>query len=521
MSFRSELIDIEYKNEGYNTEQRKAIITEAIASGELKVGSDVSLFVDPYGPRGTNTVTVVGPDKKQIGNLTDAAARKYFEAVKNEEVLNTTIIRIDKNFANDYSIEISAVTDPGWTAASDDVMHYQYYGETEWDYEIEADGSARIIKYHGPKAYIIIVPTSLKGHPVRYFGLKKAENDEGNGVFAGYHMIGPHIVFPDEIIEFGESALDGCWASSFNTPSKLKKIGALAFCEMRGIDEFVIPSTVEELGEAAFYGSDFKKIQILAHIDTLPDSLFRNCRDLETVELRVPIKKIGARVFLQSGISRFAIPKSVTEIGFAAFAICDNLTYLVIPASVQEIGDRAFEKSEQVKISVYENSFAERWAQENGVQHTIYCSDGSVKQGKAGNIPGLITPAGPRWNGIYRGSLGLRQIIYLRFWDNNECISYIEDVMDFKEYEKVLEHLEQPQPMYSNHFTITGENITVRLEYEDGYVNLFGTVGFGGNSMELQFYTEQGPSDPISLSFEKVDLDYGKQIGFYRPEAHL
>ena len=520
MRLTAKLIETDVRNQGYNTQLRSEIIARSISSKELTVGSNISIFIDQYGPRGKSTVTIVGPNNKQIGNLPDDAAKRVLKAMEDEECLKATVSNINKPFLGKYSLEVTIETDSEWISMGNDDHYYQHYGTEDWQYVIEADGFARILKYNGPKAFILIVPDEFQGHKVKYIGIKEATDDEDNGVFIGYHIGLCHMILPDTITEFGEAAFEKCWLSTLNIPKQLKKISSFAFAELNGIDEITIPSTVEDIDFGAFFDSGFKRIQIQAHIDTLKDSLFRLCRDLETVELRVPIKTIGPRVFLQSGISKFTIPKTVTEIGFAAFAVCKNLEKLIIPASVKEIGERAFESSEQVQISVFTGSYAERWARENGIMHNVFNSDGSVRQGKAENVPGMITPNGPRWNGYYIGHMG-RSMLYLRFWGDDQCRAYVYDMLDYSENDDILDHLALTAPIYSDHFHVAGKQISIILEYQDGTVNMEGTIGFGGNSMDLKIRSSEGFSDSISLSFEQVDLLEGKQSGYYWPNATL
>ena len=66
---------------------------------------------------------------------------------------------------------------------------------------------------------------------------------------------------------------------------------------------------------------------------------------------------------------------------------------------------------------------------------------------------------------------------------------------------------------------VVGDNIMIELDGQDGTIRLNGKIGYGANTLTLRL---QGSyDDPISLSFQKIDLKYGKERRFYWPEAEL
>ncbi len=221
---------------------------------------------------------------------------------------------------------------------------------------------------------------------------------------------------------------------------------------------------------------------------------------------------------MQTGLTSITIPRTVESIGFAAFAAIDDLQSVMIPDSVREIGERAFEGSNNATISVKHGSYAEKWAQENGVRHDVFMSDGSKRRGETSSIPGMLTPKGPRWNGIYRGQVNMRQFICLRFWGSSECRAFVGDILEDYNVD-IIEQLELTPPMYSDRFTVNGDRISIELYIDDGSIQLNGTIGYGGNSISLRIAGDY--SNQIELSFQQVDLQYGKDRGFYWPEARL
>ena len=69
--------------------------------------------------------------------------------------------------------------------------------------------------------------------------------------------------------------------------------------------------------------------------------------------------------------TKVVIPDSVTEIRACAFKGCKSLKEITIPDSVIDIGERAFEGCEDLVIKAPENSFAQKYAEENGMKFKV------------------------------------------------------------------------------------------------------------------------------------------------------
>ncbi|MBQ9372483.1 MAG: leucine-rich repeat protein, partial [Thermoguttaceae bacterium] len=57
-------------------------------------------------------------------------------------------------------------------------------------------------------------------------------------------------------------------------------------------------------------------------------------------------------------------------LGAEAFTECSSLESLTLPKSLVQIGYDAFSDS-PIKLVVYKDSYAEKWAKENGVNYEI------------------------------------------------------------------------------------------------------------------------------------------------------
>ena len=81
------------------------------------------------------------------------------------------------------------------------------------------------------------------------------------------------------------------------------------------------------------------------------------------------VKKIGEWAFsFCESLEKITIPDSVTEIGNGAFYECKSLKEITIPDSVTKIGDDAFDGCEDLVIKAPENSYAQKYAEENDIK---------------------------------------------------------------------------------------------------------------------------------------------------------
>lgn len=137
---------------------------------------------------------------------------------------------------------------------------------------------------------------------------------------------------------------------NFESGSKLKTIGASAFCDASGLTGVLeIPSGVEEIGERAFAnctgltGIDFESNSSLLSIK---DGAFQSCTSL-TGKLVIPssVLEIGSRAFGGTP-SKYFSPYSGAPFHFDRESYhCDKVTNLIIhnDSNLKIIGDYAFE----------------------------------------------------------------------------------------------------------------------------------------------------------------------------------
>ena len=143
----------------------------------------------------------------------------------------------------------------------------------------------------------------------------------------------------------------------FTYAVNLQRIGLYAFSGCENLAFVDVPASVSSVGFSAFRDcTSLYRASFLGNGTKVPDETFLNCSSLEIVELS----------------------PDLTEIGDFAFANCTALEYLELPASVTAIGNNAFLNDENLTLGVYYGSFAQTYAEENGIPYVII---GGVKLG--------------------------------------------------------------------------------------------------------------------------------------------
>ena len=229
------------------------------------------------------------------------------------------------------------------------------------------------------------------------------------------------IVIAENLEDIGDYAFSGCrFYDNFSfelliSGQGMSRIGKYAFASPvtkagdRNSIKLVLPASINDIGSHAFYMTYPVRIQENTTIGRLDTGSFYDTivyseadgsdLDIESNSLVIngTIRAIPTFSFafenngetdnvksitIQEGVtiiedSAFAgrknlemvsLPMTITEIGENAFAGCTNLVEITVPESVTQIGERAFEK-QVITLIVKENSYAARWASENGYNY--------------------------------------------------------------------------------------------------------------------------------------------------------
>lgn len=203
------------------------------------------------------------------------------------------------------------------------------------------------------------LPANLKyfgqqmGHALGLSGkkLELPKGLEGIGSWAFCWGNWQQVVLPASLQFCGEEVFSGCRKLTAVTMEEgLTGLGKGMFKECTALAKITIPASLEWIDEFAFDGC--KKLASVkftdgAQLERIAQGAFSNCTALKSI----------------------ALPDGLGEIAGEAFYGCKALSSVTIPASVTSIGDYAFEGcSAKLVLTVEEGSFADIWAQENGVK---------------------------------------------------------------------------------------------------------------------------------------------------------
>ncbi|MBQ5988746.1 MAG: leucine-rich repeat protein [Oscillospiraceae bacterium] len=217
----------------------------------------------------------------------------------------------------------------------------------------------------------VVVPAAVGGVPVTEINIGAFTFCEG--------LTG--VTLPDSLTDIAASAFYSCTGlKSVVLPDSMKKIESSVFWGCTGLESVTFPKSLEEIKVWAFYGcSGLKEVNFPKSLKKIGPSVFFGCNDLVRVVIPDAVTVIEELTFAEcKGLKEVMLPESVTSIEYMAFYECSKLETINIPDSVTEIGDKAFYGCEDLTIYCSENSFARRYAEENGIKY-------SEKQSDSGN----------------------------------------------------------------------------------------------------------------------------------------
>ncbi|MBQ8790254.1 MAG: leucine-rich repeat protein [Ruminiclostridium sp.] len=290
------------------------------------------------------------------------------------------------------------------------------YGD--YTYSVLEDGTVEITDYTGSAATLEI-PSEIDGKKVTSIGDK---------AFQFCYSLNS-VIIPDGITNIGDNAFYACVPlTSINIPASVNDIGDYAFYDCKyltsmilpygvesigdytfsrcfGLNSIIIPDSITSIGNYAFYNcTGLKSIAIPEKVTSVGEWTFSSCSSLSSVKLSDNVTSIGADAFYGcSSLADITIPDSVREIGDYAFNSCSKLRSVIIPDSVTSIGKYAFYNCEALSsvvmtdsvtdignyafgyssanskfvlidgfvINCYENSAAQKYASDNGIEHKI------------------------------------------------------------------------------------------------------------------------------------------------------
>ena len=243
----------------------------------------------------------------------------------------------------------------------------------DYQYVLHKDGSAELLYCLSDDAEIVL-PDMLDGHRVTSIDT------------ISFSLSLTAVTLPNSVVNLDHNPFGCCPLlqtisvapehPSFYTLDGVlfrKKDDALvAHPRGKAASSYTVPQGTSAVGERAFDSCSFlTSVSLPASVTEIDDYAFSDCSALVEVSIPSSVDEIGSCAFNYcTALSSIVIPDSVTEIEDIAFFQCSALRSVLLPASVTEIGVGAFDKCPNLTLTVFRNSYAERYAQRNHIPYT-------------------------------------------------------------------------------------------------------------------------------------------------------
>lgn len=205
----------------------------------------------------------------------------------------------------------------------------------------------------------------------------------GNGAF--YMCSFTDIDLPDSLTTIGDYAFLYCDFTDISIPDSVTAIGVDIFQYCNTLANITVDDNngVYKSDDGVLFTKDGTELikypigktdtsyTIPNGVVTIGNSAFDSCKNLTTVIIPNSVTTVAEYAFTVSGLTNITIPDSVTYIGNGAFERCTGLTSIVIPDSVTEIGKWAFDLCDNLTISCYKETYAEKYAIENNIPFVL------------------------------------------------------------------------------------------------------------------------------------------------------
>ena len=162
------------------------------------------------------------------------------------------------------------------------------------------------------------------------------------------------ITIPDNVINIAGGAFSGCTnLARITIPDSVISIGSSAFAECTSLASITIPDGVTDIGGSAFYDTAY-----YSNSDNWSDGV-----------LYIGNHLIDAKEDIVKG--DYVIRQGTKCIADIAFYFCTGLTSVTIPNSVTSIDYDAFDGCDNLVMTVFEGSFAHKYAVENNIKFKL------------------------------------------------------------------------------------------------------------------------------------------------------
>lgn len=204
---------------------------------------------------------------------------------------------------------------------------------------------------------VMLFSTVLTVNAATYFeenGFKYLPTSDFNCRIYGYTGTDKNVSVPNKLSSF--TVLEIADYAFMNN----KDIESVSFANAKAIDA---------IGEFSFAGcTSLKSVNIPSTLDKIGFGSFMGCTSLTDINISSNISVINGQVFQNcTSLTEFTVPNSVGTISDFSFAGCTSLEKVVIPKTVKNISAKAFLNCDKLTIYGYTNSYAQTYAEENGI----------------------------------------------------------------------------------------------------------------------------------------------------------
>ena len=170
------------------------------------------------------------------------------------------------------------------------------------------------------------------------------------------------------MVSIGWKAFFGCTSlTSITIPEDVTSIGESAFESCTSLTSITIPESVTYLGWKAFSGcASLTSVTIPGSVTSIGIRTFSGCTSLTSITIPGSVTSIGSSAFSDcTSLTSITMPDSVTRIDSYAYTGCTGLELITILNPACEIYDDNTTLSDSAVIMGYQNSTAQKYAEEN------------------------------------------------------------------------------------------------------------------------------------------------------------
>ncbi len=310
----------------------------------------------------------------------------------------------------------------GSASTAAEKVEYKEYESGDFSYTLDQGGNAEITGYRGDDRDLT-VPSQVDGHPVTSIGegafldrsgltsvtLPEGLKSLGEYAFRGCSSLAS-VSLPDSLVSMSDNPFAGFSdlaavhlspdhpvfavtdgvlfnhadkilvaytragkPQDYTVPPGIKSIGNGAFRECTGLASVVLPEGLKSIGDNAFIACIYlASVTLPEGLQSIGDDAFCDCVNLASVTLPEGLESLGDNAFNWCRkFTSLVVPEGVKYIGHFAFGSCPRLISVTLPASLAAMGMDVFLDSYNTVLTVPRDSFALRYAQDNGIPYEV------------------------------------------------------------------------------------------------------------------------------------------------------